>query len=231
MPISYLARSTRVGAMAFEGEIGPDTTEERDRALLHRAEPGSRVAILSEPVVSLGIAQSPDHRAAREARRRGIRVVRRSTGGTGLFLLPGDIVWSLVLPRADPRVGPDYTRGYARLGQGVVDAFRDIGLDASWSPPLGLDDGYCLFSRRGQVLTVGSRVLGGAAQHLTRSALLHHGIIGVRVDRALIGALFGTSDGALRDRLGSLSELGLGVSSSRLGEALAARLALQAGVG
>ncbi len=67
-------------------------------------------------------------------------------------------------------------------------------------------------SARGEVLTGEGRVIGGASQHATSRALLHHGIVASRIDRSLLETLFGLAP-ADTERLTSLEELGVAPGS------------------
>ncbi len=149
-----------------------------------------RTAVFSSAAVSLGVSQPMDGDAAVRARTRGLPVVRRSSGGSGLLHLAGDIAWAVVLPRDHPQVGSDFAGAYGRLGAGVVQALARLGLCAEWTAPLNRSGAYCLLGSRGRVLTVDGRAIGGAAQHLTRRALLHHGVLSTTLDREMLGALF-----------------------------------------
>lgn len=180
-----------------------------DEALLRRGEAAARVGVLADRAVSVGVGVPDRAEFLDRARALGLSIVRRTTGGTGLLHLPGDLAWSVVLPRSDPRVGRDYVRAYARLGRGVVRFLGSEGVPTSWEPSPGLGEGYCLFGSRGSVLTTDGRILGGAAQHLSARALLHHGILARTIDRAALSRVFDLSDSDTRDRLTSLADLGL----------------------
>ncbi len=131
------------------------------------------------------------------------------------------------------------TRGSGRISPGGTVAWVpgwSVSFAATaWSGPGPLHPtsppDYCVLSGRGQVLSVGSRVLGGAAQHLSRSALLHQGMIPRSVDRDLVTRLFQVSDPAVLDRLIGLQELGIDVPSTDLAHQLAAELARDLGGG
>ena len=202
-----------------------------DEELLRRGAPAVRVHVVRERGVSFGVgtpATSPAEAAARAA---GLSPVRRSTGGTGVLHLPGDLTWSIVLPRRHPLVGRDFSSAYARLGTGVVMFLAELGLDARWGDPMALSPEYCLLGERGRALTVDGRVLGGAAQHVTATALLHHGIVSVQVDRPLVRRIFGLPEEVAAARLTGLSELGIDRPSERLAPELAAAIAASIGLG
>jgi lipoate-protein ligase A len=150
---------------------------DEEARLAEAGTPSVRVGRLSERALSLGVAQAADAICAKVARDLGIPVVRRRTGGLGVLHEPGDVVFSVILPRHHPQVGRDYHRAYARLGAGVVRFLARQGVDSAWRPPPGLPTELCLLARRGESLYVGDRVLGGAAQRLTARVLTHHGTL------------------------------------------------------
>jgi lipoate-protein ligase A len=194
-----------------------------DEVILRRAVPAVRAAVLTDRAVSYGVGVPESAPYLLRAAKARIPAVRRSTGGTGLLHGPGDLAWSVVLPRSDSRVGADYVRAYPRLGAGVVHFLSERGVLAKWLDPPGTDPDYCLLSSRGSVLSIKDKVLGGAAQHLAGGALLHHGIVPLELDRPLLHKIFALSSGAL-DRMTSLRELGIEGTSEELAWKLAARL-------
>jgi lipoate-protein ligase A len=206
----------------------------RDEAALVRGAYYTSAAIVRDLALTLGVSQSDRTASAERARALGIPVLRRSTGGSGLLHEPGDLLWSVVLPRSDPRVGRDFARAYPRLGSGPARFLKGQGLaDARWEPAPGLSSDLCLFGSRGQVLVAKSRIVGGASQHLTSRALLHHGALSGHVDRGRLARIFDAAPADLERRLASLDELLGDVASAtllgrlreNLGRALDERLA------
>lgn len=158
--------------------------------------------------LTLGVAQSLDSGIRDLARRKEIEIVIRGSGGLGVLHERGDLAWSLVLPRTDPRVGKNYIRNYAELGNGVVEGFRRFDIRGEWRPSGGRDPEICLLAERGEVLWIDGRVAGGAAQHLSGNALLHHGCIAVGSPGESTARLFGRDPKELRRKLVGLDELG-----------------------
>ncbi len=193
---------------------------DRHARLLERGRPAADVRCVRGRAVSFGVGVPADAPLLRRARAEGIATLPRSSGGSGLLHEEGDLLWAIVLPRADPRVGRDYARAYARLGSGLVRALATAGLSAAWGAPPARSEEYCTLSSRGEVLRLGGRVVGGAAQHATAQTLLHHGTVSYRVDRALVGRLLDADVPGLTDALGGVAELGWTEGP----EALAARL-------
>jgi len=185
-------------------------------ALLARGEPAARVAVVRERAVSYGVRVSPAADYLLRARQEGIEVAARSGGGTGILHLENDLIWGVVLPRTDRRVGRDFVRAYARLGAALVSVLGDEGRSARWTEAPGLAEAYCPLSSRGEVLVVDDRIVGGAAQHATAKALLHHGTLSVAIDRPSVDRLFGLAPGGPSTRLGGLAELGVRVPAPTL---------------
>jgi lipoate-protein ligase A len=206
-----------------DGGVEADEALRRDEEALARGIPVARTGFFSVPALSLGVSQANDAPCAERARALGLSVARRVSGGTGVLHEAGDLHWSVVLPRSDPRVGRDYARAYDRLGSGAVRWLEELGLPgARWVEPPGISDDLCLLGGRGRVLALEGRVLGGAAQHATARALLHHGAIGCRVDRDRLARVFTVPSAELARRLGSLDELGVRAAPATLAERLAA---------
>ncbi len=194
----------------------------QEKALVAGA-PASRVAVVARPAISFGVGSPAAGPWSDRARRAGLATVPRTTGGGPILHLGGDLVWSLVVPREDPRAGRDFVRAYARLGAGVIRGLAAVGVAASWTDAPGLTEEYCPLSSRGSVLTAAGRILGGAAQHVTGRALLHHGTVSVEVDRTLLDRIFELPGGASA-RLGSLRELGVPGAPAELARSLRAGL-------
>jgi len=193
-------------------------------AMLRRGAPAVRVRVVRERVVSFGVGVSSEAPYLLRARTRGLPTVPRTTGGTGVLHLENDIVWAVVLPRSDPRVGRDFARAYGRLGRGVVAGLAALGIRASWVGAPGLVDDYCPLSARGEVLATEAKVLGAAAQHVTSSALLHQGCVSWEVDRAEVDHLFALPPQGPSTRLGGVADLGASGGPAALAEALARAL-------
>ena len=196
-----------------------------DEELLQGGRPAFRVVVVERAALSIGIAVDPDAPFVQRARELGLLIQRRSSGGTGVLLAPGDITWAVVLPRTDPRVGRDFVSAYGRLGAPVTRYLEERGWAAVWSPSPASSSDCCLLGGRGRVLTCPRGILSGAAQHLTRLALLHQGTFPRRVDRPLHRAVFATAENVAFDRLIGTDDLGLTEGPEELRDGLAAGFA------
>lgn len=75
------------------------------------------------------------------------------------------------------------------------------------------------------MLTTERGILGGAAQHLTRSALLHHGTLPRQVDRSAHRAIFDAEERSVFDRLIGTEDLGFAHEPEVLRDELARAIA------
>ena len=149
-----------------EEPLAPSLNLALDEVLTRRVGAGARPPTLrfwawAAPAVIIGRFQSVrnevDEAAAREL---GVGVVRRISGGGAMFVEPGStITYSLYLPEAFVE-GLSFPDSYAACDSWVVEALRELGVDAWYAP---LND---IASAEGKI--------GGAAQARRAGAVLHH---------------------------------------------------------
>ncbi len=137
-----------------------------DEVLVERVGAGTRPPTLriwgwSAPCVVLGRFQSVRNEVDEEAAaRRGVEIVRRISGGGAMFIEPeGAITWSLYAPESMV-AGMTFAESYRFFDAWVVDALRELGIDAWYAP---LND-----------ITSAAGKIGGAAQARRGGAVLHH---------------------------------------------------------
>jgi len=215
----------RGSAVRIDGGLALGEAMRAQQALLRAGTPALHVAVLRTTTLSVGVAVAEDAPYLQRARELGIPATRRSSGGTGILHLDHDLVWAIVLPRSDPLVGRDFVQAYPRFGAGVVTALAHLGVACAWVPAPGLSDEYCPLGSRGQVLEASGRVVGAAAQHLSATALLHHGTLSLRVDRELVARLFPSLNRSSLDRLAGLDERGVREVPSRIADEVGRALA------
>ena len=138
---------------------------DKDRDLLARLEKGGvSVRICDESAVVLGRSSHPEKELFPErCREEGATVYRRRGGGCAVWLDPGNVVVSLVLPIR--KIGNVHER-FTRISEWMRDALRRLGLPCEID---GISD-----------LVLGNRKIGGSALYLRRdllyysTTLLHH---------------------------------------------------------
>lgn len=137
-----------------------------DEVLVERVGAGERPPTLrvwgwSAPCVVLGRFQSVRNEINEDAAaRHGIEIVRRISGGGAMFIEPqGAITWSIYAP-VSMAAGMTFAESYRFFDSWVVDALRELGVDAWYAP---LND-----------ITSAAGKIGGAAQARRGGAVLHH---------------------------------------------------------
>jgi len=189
-----------------------------DEALLYSVATGGvpvvRLYIFSRPTVTLGYFQRLHEVVDTElARRLGIDVVRRPTGGGAVYHDPeGEVTYSVVAPE---RLLPeDLVESFRYLSCGVVEAARALGAPAEFVP---LND--CV---------VGGRKFSGQAQLRRFGVVLQHGTfmyatnLDVLAEVLRVQGVKLASRGPVRSRVTNLSEyLGRRVTTSEALKALA----------
>ena len=131
--------------------------------------PTLRIWEWSQPAVIIGRFQSLKNEVDPEgARRHGVTVVRRVSGGGAMFVEPGNtITYSLSVPQALVQ-GLSFQQSYEFLDGWVIRALHDLGIKAWYQP---LND---IASESGKI--------GGAAQARRAGAVLHHVTMSYDID-------------------------------------------------
>lgn len=127
-----------------------------------RRRPTLRIWEWDRPAVVIGSFQSLANEVDLAAARRfGIDVVRRISGGGAMFMEAGSVVtYSLSAP-GDLVRGMSFADSYAYLDDWVLQALRSLGIDATYQP---LND----------ISSSGGKIGGAAQKRLGGGAVLHH---------------------------------------------------------
>ena len=134
-----------------------------------RRPPTLRIWEWAGPAVVLGRYQSLRNEVdAEAARRHGIEVVRRISGGGAMFIEPGNtITYSIVAPVSLVE-GMTFEQAYAFMDQWVIAALGTLGIKAWYQP---LND-----------ITSSAGKIAGAAQARRGGAVLHHVTMAYDID-------------------------------------------------
>ncbi len=127
-----------------------------------RRKPTLRIWEWNEPGVVLGSFQSVKNEVDLEnAKKYGLQVVRRVSGGGAMFMEAGSVITYSIYAPLDLVQGMSFADSYAFLDEWVITALQSLGIDASYVP---LND-----------ITSPTGKIGGAAQkRLGSGAVLHH---------------------------------------------------------
>lgn len=140
-----------------------------DEVSAGRRGPTLRIWEWAAPAVVIGVFQSLKNEVdADAAKKHGIEVVRRISGGGAMFIEPGNsITYSIYAPK--PLVaGLTFQEAYAYMDAFVLEALGELGIKAWYQP---LND---LTSEGGKI--------GGAAQARRGNAVLHHVTMAYDID-------------------------------------------------
>lgn len=174
-----LGRSTTWDDHEFEvihpGPLPPAVDVALDQVLTEELAAGERGPTLRfwewvDPAVVIGSFQSLANEIDAEgARRHGVTVVRRISGGGAMFMEAGNcITFSLVVP-ASLVDGMSFEESYAFLNAWVIDALADVGVKAFTA---GLND----------IASPAGKLAGSAQKRLAGGAVLHHVTMAYDID-------------------------------------------------
>lgn len=142
------------------------------------------------PAVSLGYFQRAQLIDRGVLDRLGILVVRRITGGRAV-LHAGDVTYSVVA-RAGTHTPQGVREAYHYLNRGLCTALRLLGVEAERgeeSPRMARSEACFALAAAGDLVHRAAK-FAGSAQARMGDALLQHGSIAVRCQRALLEAVF-----------------------------------------
>jgi lipoate-protein ligase A len=122
------------------------------------------------PLVVIGSFQSVRNEVDAEAlERHGMSVVRRISGGGAMFMEAGNcITYSLVVPTSLVE-GLSFEQSYAFLDAWVIDALKEIGVEARYVP---LND----------IASTAGKIGGAAQKRFAAGVLLHHVTMSYDID-------------------------------------------------
>jgi len=193
---------SRGGAAASGGSPETWSIIERSGSVrsLHGIVPGPvrcREVWVMRPVAGaavLGSGQRPGTVDATAARRRGLQVLRRRSGGGVVLVSPADLLWvDVVVPRSDPLWHPDTGRSFGWLGELWRSALGRSGIAAEvhqgrYEP--GRWGSLVCFAGRGpgEVFVAGRKVIGLSQRRSGAGARFQCGVL-LRWDPAVLAEL------------------------------------------
>jgi lipoate-protein ligase A len=151
-----------------------------DRALQMARESGEAPPTLrlygwSVPTLTLGRFQEAEGIDSAECRRRNVAVVRRATGGRGV-VHDDEVTYSVIASTGDG-VPQGTAASYRHLGAGVVEAYAELGVNASVTSRSRGRTGTasCYLQSTQADVSAGSAKLSGSAQVWHGTTCLQHG--------------------------------------------------------
>jgi len=172
---------------------------------------------VERPAVVLGSTQRDEVIDAAAARRTGVEVAKRRSGGGAVLLEPGGAIWiDVILPAGDARWEHDVGRSFAWLGEAWVRVLREMGLaDAEvHAGPLlrrPWSDLVCFAGLGPGEVTVGDRKVVGISQRRTRAGARFQCALLQRWDPALLLEVLDLSTDDRAHAARDLADAGLGI--------------------
>ncbi len=141
------------------------------------------------PTLSLGYFQSLSEIDLEECAQRGFAWIRRPTGGRAV-LHQHELTYSFVAPIA--LLGESVSRSHEQISRALALGLQRLGLTAKFAAPPESDprlSSLCFAAPASVELTIQSKKVIGSAQMRTKSSVLQHGSIPLRIDFAALAAV------------------------------------------
>lgn len=135
--------------------------------------------------------------------------VRRPTGGRGV-LHEHELTYSVIVNEDYPNMPETVTEAYRVISGGLLEGFRNLGLDASFSVPTSDEErqnlkrpssAVCFDASSWYELVVEGKKIAGSAQTRQKGVILQHGAILLSLDEEKLISLFKFESEAQRDRM------------------------------
>ena len=133
-----------------------------------------------------------------EVKNQGLGFVRRPTGGRGV-LHEHELTYSVIVSESYPNMPETVTEAYRVISGGLLEGFRNLGLDATFSIPQTVqqsDDlkkpksAVCFDAPSWYELVVEGKKVAGSAQTRQKGVILQHGAILLSLDIDKLVSLF-----------------------------------------
>ncbi|MEG9463147.1 MAG: lipoate--protein ligase family protein, partial [Bacillus amyloliquefaciens] len=139
----------------------------------------------------------------------GLGFVRRPTGGRGV-LHDKELTYSVIVSEDHPEMPATVTEAYRVISEGILQGFRNLGLDAYFAIPRTEKEKESLKNPRSSVcfdapswyeLVVEGRKVAGSAQTRQKGVILQHGSILLDIDEDKLFDLFLYPSDRVRERM------------------------------
>ncbi|WP_040228728.1 lipoate--protein ligase family protein [Bhargavaea cecembensis] len=151
------------------------------------------------PTLSIGYFQEAEKAVDLDrVREQGLGFVRRPTGGRAV-LHDRELTYSVIVSESHPDMPATVTEAYRVISAGLLQGFRNVGLEAELAVPAGEEEKEALRKPKSAVcfdapswyeLVVGGRKAAGSAQTRQKGVILQHGAIPVGLDLDKLVSVF-----------------------------------------
>lgn len=129
--------------------------------------------------------------------------VRRLTGGSAV-LHDDELTYSIVVSEQHPRIPQSVREAYYILSKGVLEGYRNLGIDADYAIPereAMLDKTAVCFEKTAYYeMIVDGKKISGNAQTRKSGVLLQHGSIPITMDEEMLFDMFKFSSERVKER-------------------------------
>ncbi|MFD2617824.1 lipoate--protein ligase family protein [Terrilactibacillus laevilacticus] len=138
------------------------------------------------PGLSVGYFQKVEKRIDKEAvEQNGFRLVRRPTGGRAV-LHDDELTYSVIVSEDHPEMPKSVTQAYRVISEGLLNGFRNLGLQADFAIPEGktgqTSSAVCFEEPSWYELIVDGKKAAGSAQTRQKGVILQHGSIPLSIN-------------------------------------------------
>lgn len=197
------------------GPCTPSFNMAMDEALLDLHSRGEIGPVLrfyewSPPTLSIGYFQRIEKDIDMEkVKELGLGFVRRPTGGRGV-LHEHELTYSVIVSEDYPGMPETVTEAYRVISGGLLEGFRNLGLQAEFSIPNSKADadqlknpksGVCFDAPSWYELVVEGKKVAGSAQTRQKGVILQHGAILMSLDVEKLTSIFTYSSPAVKERV------------------------------
>ena len=172
------------------GTVSPEYSAASDEAIVNARRSGAVPDTLhfytrDSPTISIGYNRSVEKSVfTEEAASRGIKIIRRFSGGSAVFTDRGQLIFALIL---DASLLPsDIIESYEKVCGAVIRGLSVLGIRAEYKP---VND-----------ILVGGKKISGSAQLRRGGVVLHHGTMLVDTDLGSLAAVLRPAQGRKDDR-------------------------------
>ena len=175
--------------------------------------------------LSIGYFQNVEKEIDMEAvHRLGLGFVRRPTGGRGV-LHEHELTYSIIVSEDYPDMPETVTEAYRVLSEGLLEGFKNLGLDAYFSVPDTEEkradlkkpkSAVCFDAPSWYEMVVEGKKVAGSAQTRQKGVILQHGAILIDLDAEKLLSVFKFSSEAAKERMRSkIPEKAVSINSLR----------------
>jgi lipoate---protein ligase len=185
-----------------------------------------RVLEAAAPALVLGSGQPASDVNSHAARRAGVAVVRRRSGGGAVLVGPGEVLWvDLMIPAGDPLWDQDVGRAAWWVGEAWASALESIGAGPTkvWKAAMSVSrwsSQVCFAGMGPGEVTTGERKVVGISQRRTRGAALFQTAALLRWDPARTVELLNLEQAEGAAAIASLSTAARGLGEEQAGPVL-----------